>query len=163
MNVQVRRALATDGPGLYAAWIGLRRHYAGVDRRVVLVPVSENEFVGDLTEALSRGTATTFVAVDGGRVVGFASGSIEPGQEDRLPKYHATVGYVYVEASYRRAGIGRRLFDAVAAWAASFEGVSHVEMAVLSADRGAESFWRGLGFSPFIQRLWAPLGVEGPR
>jgi hypothetical protein len=31
-------------------------------------------------------------------------------------------------------------------------------MAVLSADDAAAGFWRSIGFSPFIERLWAPLG-----
>jgi hypothetical protein len=33
-------------------------------------------------------------------------------------------------------------------------------MTVLNADETAERFWRSLGFSPFIQRLWAPLTPE---
>jgi hypothetical protein len=32
-------------------------------------------------------------------------------------------------------------------------------MAVLSADAAAAGFWRSIGFSPFIERLWAPLSA----
>ena len=163
MNAEVRRAQAADGPGLYGAWVDLREHYGSVDHRFVLAPVSEEEFTAGLAEALARGTTATFVAVDDDRIVGFASGGIEANQPDRLPAYHAMVGYLYVEPPYRRTGLGRRLVDAVGRWAASYEGVSHLEMAVLSADHGAEPFWRALGFTPFIERLWAPLAADRPR
>jgi hypothetical protein len=35
-------------------------------------------------------------------------------------------------------------------------------MTVLNADAEAEQFWRALGFTPFIQRLWAPLEEQEP-
>lgn len=157
MTIEVRSALPGDGPALYEAWQALREHNAAVDGRIIPAPVSRDEFVAGLEIVLDRATSATFVAEDEGTMVGFVSGSIERNQLDRLPEQHVTVGYLYVEPTYRRLGIGRRLFEAIRGWAACTDGVSHFEMTVLAGDRQAADFWRALGFSTFIERLWAPL------
>jgi GNAT superfamily N-acetyltransferase len=160
MNMCVRPARAGDGRELYRVWQQLRKHYAATDSRIMPTPVSEEEFVAGLRETLAREASAAFVAEDDGRLVGFISGGIERNQPDRLPEQHATIGYIYVEPSHRRLGVGRQLFDAVAQWAVTKDGISHFEMTVLAADRQAADFWRTIGFTPFIERLWAPL--DGP-
>jgi len=124
------------------------------------LPVSEAEFLAQFAEVLRRADSATFVAEMDGRPAGFISGGIEQNPPDRLPRRHATIGYLYVEEDARRRGAGRALFEAVAGWAGGTEGVAHFEMAVISADETAAAFWRSLGFTPFISRLWAPLPVE---
>lgn len=155
----VRDAREADGPALYAAWQRLRAHNERTDRRAVAAPVSELEFVNDFRQRLSRPRSCAFVAEADGVLAGFIAGSIERNQPDRLPEEHATIGYLWVEEPFRRQGIARSLFEAVAAWAEGHEGVAHFEMAVLTADAGAAGFWRSIGFSPFIERLWAPLSA----
>ncbi|MCC6381777.1 MAG: GNAT family N-acetyltransferase [Dehalococcoidia bacterium] len=153
----VRRATVEDAPALYRAWQSLRAHNAGLDDRIRHLPVSDGEFALALREILGRKSSQTFVAEEEGALAGFITGAVEENQPDRLPERHVTIGYLFVEAAARRRGTGRRLFEAVRAWAAEQEGVSHVEMTVLAGDAAAEAFWRRLGFTPFIQRLWAPL------
>lgn len=157
--VIVRAAQATDGGALYQAWQAIRVHYAAADRRIIPAPVSEQEFVAGFRERLAREESADFVATVAARIVGFISGRAEENQPDRLPERHATVGHLYVDAAYRRTGIGRRLFEALAAWAREEEGISHFEMPVLVADPAARAFLESLGFTPFIQRLWAPLSA----
>lgn len=161
MAVIVRPAADTDGPGLYRVFAGLRAHNASVDSRTGGMSIAETELAGALPEILSRPSSAVLVADDGGDVVGFLSGGIEHNVPDRLPERLATIGYLYVDESRRRQGVGRQLFDAFARWAMQQDGVSHVEMPVLAADAQAAAFWTAMGFTPFIQRLWAPLG-DGP-
>lgn len=161
MTARVRPASPADGPALYRHWMALREYNAAVDRRVILAPVSENEFLAGFAETLQRDGSVAFVAEVDGELAGFISGGLGLNQPDRLPERHATVGYLWVADSFRRRGLGRELFDAVAGWAGSQDGVSHFEMPVLAADTEAERFWQAIGFTPFIQRLWAPLdGAE---
>lgn len=163
MTVVIRPASIKDAAAVYGAWQALRAHYANVDSRIQNVPVTEQEFASGLDEMLNRPGAVALLAEDGRRVVGFVSGGIERNQPDRLPERHATIGYLFVEPSARRRGVGRQLFEAVCTWAARQDGaVSHLEMPVLSADAESTAFWKSLGFSPFIQRLWAPLPGTGP-
>jgi len=157
--VVVRRAEAGDGPAFYQAWQAIRLHYASTDRRIIPAPVSQQEFVAGFRERLARPESVDFVAMAKEHIIGFVSGRIEENQPDRLPERHATVGHLYVDATYRRGGVGRRLFEAMATWAREEDGVSHFEMPVLVADPGARAFLESLGFTPFIQRLWAPLSA----
>lgn len=155
----IRPATSGDGPGLFEHWQRARQHNASMDRRVVHAPVTREEFLLDFEQMLQRRTSRALVAEIGGEIVGFISGSLESNQPDRLPERHATIGYLYVAEPYRREGIARRLFEGVAAWAAEHDGVSHFEMTVLAADESAAAFWRSIGFTPFISRLWAPLSA----
>jgi GNAT superfamily N-acetyltransferase len=157
--VTVRPASLGDGAAFYDAWQALRLHYAKADRRIMPAPVSQQEFLAGFRERLGRQESADFLATADNRVVGFISGRIEESQPDRLPERHATVGHLYVDAAYRRTGVGGRLFEAMAAWARDADGVSHFEMPVLVADPGAREFLLSLGFTPFIQRLWAPLSA----
>ncbi len=155
----IRPATPGDGPALFEHWQRARQHNAAMDRRIVHAPVTRDEFTLDFQQMLKRPAAAAFVAEANGEIVGFVSGSLEANQPDRLPERHATIGYLYVEDSHRRQGIARRLFEGVAEWAARQDGVSHFEMTVLAADEGAAEFWRSIGFTPFISRLWAPLSA----
>jgi GNAT superfamily N-acetyltransferase len=155
----IRAANDGDGPALYGAWQRLRRHNAEIDRRFIPAPVTEDEFVTDFRDLLQRPRSAAFVAETAGMLAGFVAGTIERNLPDRLPEQHATIGYLWVEERWRRMGLARSLFAAVADWARSQEDVSHFEMAVLTADAAAAEFWRAIGFAPFIERLWAPLSA----
>jgi GNAT superfamily N-acetyltransferase len=155
--VSIREARESDAAALYDAWLAVRQHYAAVDGRIVPAAVSREEFGEGLSQRIARPEAVTFVAVAGAHVVGFITGGIEPGQPDRLPAEHATIGHLFVDPSRRRQGIGAKLVRAVTEWARSHEGVGHFEMTVLDADDDAREFWAAIGFRPFIQRLWAPI------
>ena len=155
---RIRPASESDGPALYELWQGLRQHNATVDRRVIPAPVAESEFIVDFREVLARPRSAAFVAAVDTSLAGFIAGTIERNLPDRLPAEHATVGYLWVEERFRRQGIARALFAEVTGWARTQNGISHFEMAVLSADDAAAGFWRSIGFTPFIERLWAPLG-----
>jgi ribosomal protein S18 acetylase RimI-like enzyme len=159
VSYAVREATPADGPAFFEVWQALRLHNASVDRRIILAPVSKQEFLAGFDVVMARPTSATFVAEEGGAIVGFITGSIEANQPDRLPDRHATIGYLYTIPAYRRQGVARSLFEALVHWASAADGVSHFEMTVLEADEAAAAFWRGLGFTPFIRRLWAPLST----
>lgn len=160
-DIVVRPAIEEDAEALFDAWVEVREHYASVDARIILAEVSLPEFAQGLRERISRRDTATIVAVIGGRVVGFITGGVEPGQPDRLPAKHAAVGHLYVQEGLRRQSIGSQLFRALAAWARDQDGAAHFEMTVLDADDEARHFWAAIGFRPFIQRLWAPIEATG--
>lgn len=162
MSATIRPATSGDGRGMFAIWQELRKYNASIDARIIPSPVSEREFLAGFEEVLARDRSAAFVAEVNGDLVGFVTGGIEENQPDRLPLLHATIGYLYVAEAHRRAGIARRLFQAVSNWASGQAEVSHFEMPVLAADDEATYFWRAIGFTPFIVRLWAPLSAGEP-
>jgi GNAT superfamily N-acetyltransferase len=157
VTVTIRQATRADGARLYALWEGLRRYNASIDERIIPALVSQEDFIASFEQSRGRAWSAAFVAEAGGDLVGFITGGIESNPSDRLPERHGTIGYLYVADEFRRQGVARGLFDALAEWAAAREGVAHFEMTVLAADSDASQFWRSIGFSPFIERLWAPL------
>jgi GNAT superfamily N-acetyltransferase len=157
MTLAIRRANPNDGPNLFSAWQQMRQHNASHDPRIILAPVTETDFSAGLYESLSRPGATTLVAEMEGQVVGFVSAAVVANTPDRLPERHVSIGYIFVDPDHRRGGVARSLVDAVREWAGEQEGIQHLEMPVIAADTAAAAFWRSVGFTPFIERLWAPL------
>jgi tRNA threonylcarbamoyladenosine biosynthesis protein TsaE len=73
-----------------------------------------------------------------------------------------------VDPSYRRRGLGRRLIEETASWAAS-EGAVRLHVGVRDALPDSRAFWDGLGFQLLVQHgFWAelvrpiPLVLTGP-
>lgn len=90
-------------------------------------------------------TNRLFVALDGDEWVGIAVGS--RAGDDRT----AHVYSMWVDASVRRAGIGRRLLDEVIRWSRSI-GASELELAVTATNDGAVSFYERMGFADTMER-----------
>ena len=157
MTITYRPARVADAPRLFGPWLTMRQHNASHDARIELADVSEEEFTAGLAESLARPGSTVVIADDGESIAGFLSASIVDSAPDRVPDRHASVGYIFVEAEFRRRGIAASLMNAVREWAAMQPGVTHLEMPVLAADTDAAAFWQSAGFSPFIQRLWSSL------
>lgn len=161
MTITIRAARAADAEGMYQLWSDMRSHNAKIEPRLVTAPISREDFCDAIDAILGRPDAATFVADDEGQVFGFVRVTVEHNPPDRLPERFAMIGYLFIAPRHRRIGVGRQLMTAAAEWAAKQEGVHHLEMSVLSGDEQAAAFWSGLGFSPFIQRLWAPLPGSG--
>lgn len=157
MTAAIRLATVADIQGIYRAWQEMRQHNAALDRRIQLVPVNETEFAVALREVMDRATSVLLVAEARGAIAGFVAASVEQNQPDRLPERHATIGYIYVLPEHRRGGVARALTERLRQWASRQEGVQHLEMTVLARDTAATAFWQSVGFTPFIERLWAPL------
>ena len=158
MAVTIRTTREADSAALYGLWQTLRAYNASTEPRISPVPVSQEEFALAVSQVVRRDSSAGFVAcADDQRLVGFVSGGLEVNQPDRLPERFATIGYLFVEPSARRQGIAGQLVAAMVEWARTRPDVSHMEMSVLAADAEAAAFWRSVGFSPFIERLWMPL------
>lgn len=81
----------------------------------------------------------TFVADDAGELVGMATGA-----RDDDDASAAQLMQMWVEPRARRAGVGRRLVEAVLAWA---DGrYEHLRLHVVLGEEGAIALYRSLGF-----------------
>jgi ribosomal protein S18 acetylase RimI-like enzyme len=81
-----------------------------------------------------------FMAFEGGTVCGIVGSYVEPEQRER-----AQVVSMWVDPAYRRAGAGKKLIDAVAAWNRS-RGMRELALMVTCVNTGAIAFYEGLGF-----------------
>jgi ribosomal protein S18 acetylase RimI-like enzyme len=96
------------------------------------------------------------VALDQGRVVGFALAEIRgPHKVYRLERYGA-LDTVAVAADYRRRGVGEAMLREILNWLRS-KNVGRVELEVLSGNDVGYGFWRKLGFKDYRHRLFLKL------
>ncbi len=98
-----------------------------------------------LADLASSGHSYLFVALAGGRTVGFISGELREGSPTFLPKTWASVDDVFVEPDHRNLGMGRALLRSVEAWAKE-RGASGVSLQVAAANARARKFYEELGF-----------------
>ena len=85
------------------------------------------------------------VAIDEGTWVGMAVGSRT--DEDERAHLYA----MWVDPVSRRAGVGRRLVEAVLAWAEA-EGATEIELGATAINRDAVVFYERLGFADTGER-----------
>ena len=98
-----------------------------------------------LADLANSGHSFLFVALAGGRTVGFISGELREGSPSFLPKTWASVDDVFVEPDHRNLGMGRALLSSVEAWAKE-RGASGVSLQVAAANARARKFYEELGF-----------------
>lgn len=123
-------------------------------------------------EAARRGASgdrwSTFVADDGGRLLGMATGHF-PDERHHALDDPALVSLIqmWVEPAARRTGLGARLVQAVLGWAAE-RGSAVARLGVSAADPGAIAFYGSVGFRDtgrrehFPERDILAMGMEAP-
>jgi ribosomal protein S18 acetylase RimI-like enzyme len=101
-------------------------------------------------DAARRGAAgdgwVTFVAERQGALIGMASGHFPDEALHVLDDAKiASLMQMWVDPTARRGGVGRRLVDAVAAWARE-RGSPVLRLGVTASEQGAVAFYRAIGF-----------------
>src|SRR5688572_20751569 len=99
-----------------------------------------------------------WVATLGDALVGYAYARIAEEAESRWRRYARMIvlDQMGVAESYRRLGVGQRLWDAVRDVAIT-EGVERVVLNVWSFNTTARQFYERLGFSSFYERMAVEL------
>lgn len=159
----IRPAMGEDVGALHALWRALWEEQASDDAPLRLSADADERWANDLPYWLRDGETLVLVLEGGGAVVGFARAELW-----RPPPIHALtveahINEVYVAPDYRREGWGRRLVEAVEAWAMR-RGASAIRAGVLAGNASAEAFWSGLGAAPAhtVYRKPLPRPQEAP-
>ncbi len=96
------------------------------------------------------------VALDGEQVVGYSLSEIkEPPRGLKREEY----GYIHdmaVTASYRRKGIGEKMFDEILKWFRS-KNIDRVELEITTRNQVAHSFWKKHGFTDYMRTLYRQI------
>ena len=99
-------------------------------------PVDDS--VEGFTKYLRRNPATSFVAVDDGRIIG----TILAGHDGRRGIFH----HVSVLPEYQKQGVGKMLVDN-AMEALRKEGITKVLLVVFDHNENGNQFWEHMGFT----------------
>ncbi len=158
MQVSIRRA----GPADYHAVCELladmdalhAEHLPDVFRKTK-GPAREWDYYRGL---LADESVALFVAEVDGRVIGLAHAAIReaPAIPIFVPRRYAVVDAIGVRSGFRRRGIGRRLLDAVHAWAIE-KGAGSVELNVYEFNQEAIAFYRAVGYETLRRQMGRKL------
>lgn len=152
MTVGIRRASAADLPAIVALWKEMWDTNAALDPRMEANAMAEMVMRRWMEEHLASDRSEILVADDGGRVVGYALGTILENPPVVPHQFYGYFSDLAVTASGRRRGIGTRLTEALHAWFRS-RRLPYVQVNVAARNDGARAFWRRAGYGEFVEQL----------
>lgn len=113
------------------------------------------EAVRSALESVEREpTSCVYVAEAGGRVVGFGFAYVHLIETFVRPGRWARLASMAVDRSFRRAGVGSALVDAVEKYATSM-GCESIELTSAPQRHDAHAFYRRCGYEPAVSRWLA--------
>lgn len=124
--VKIRVMTPDDWDGVAEVW----ENHEGTN------PVDDS--IEGFTKYLRRNPATSFVAVDDGRIIG----TILAGHDGRRGIFH----HVSVLPEYQKQGVGKMLVDN-AMEALRKEGITKVLLVVFDHNENGNQFWEHMGFT----------------
>jgi len=158
----IRRARLSDREALAALWQEVDELHAELAPGYFRFPDSgrlDEPRLLKLRQAIGSGDEALLVADGtGGQLAGFVHVQLydAPPLPTVQPARRAHVDDVVVARARRRAGCGRALMAAAAAWARK-KGASQLVLTVWSGNRDAEQFYRALGYGLISQELGLDL------
>lgn len=151
-RVGVARARGADAPAVAALWRALLEAHAAIDPAFGLRPGAAAALEAATARLLDDRDAGLWVWREGGRALGFCAARVERAPQPLAETARAEITELWVEAGARRRGVGRALAEAAAAWTRE-RGAQRLEVRASARNRGAQAFWRALGFADFVDVL----------
>ncbi|MFQ3613337.1 MAG: GNAT family N-acetyltransferase [Cyanobacteriota bacterium] len=149
---------------LLDAIVQLQEHERVFDPRLLPGQAMAKEYLSLLQERCDLYQGQILLAMLGQAVVGFVCvmATVPPTDPDDPRGDSAYISDLFVEASYRRQGIGRRLLQEAEASAQS-RGATLIRVGVLAGNLRARRLYEELGFVPYHIQLVKPLSSRTAR
>jgi ribosomal protein S18 acetylase RimI-like enzyme len=123
----------------------VRMHHDADPSRFLLVDHVEEGYAWWFSRELDRAKAVLLVACAGASLVGYAYGTLEDRDWNLLLDTHGAVHDVFVAVQARRAGVGRRLVNALVE-ALRQLGAPKVVLSTMVGNESAQRLFRQCGF-----------------
>lgn len=151
-GIVIRQATSADRASISELWWEMMIFHRARDPQFFrLKPKAETLaiWLKYLDESLVDERQCVVVADDGVQLAGFANG--KPADDPPTfssPAYGFITNFVISER-YRRRGLGRRLYQAIAEHFRTL-GISEIRLTATVSNPVSMAFWKELGFEPFI-------------
>jgi len=154
----IRLAQASDVERIGLLWSEMIALHAELDARAFRPAAGGAElYARSILDRLDDPQARVLVVELEGDVVGYVSGIIaDITTEMFMPLRCGLLADIYLQAGYRRRGIGRQLVERLAIWFRA-QGVGHFEWQVSASNRPALAFWQSLGGKTTMLRMRAAI------
>jgi GNAT superfamily N-acetyltransferase len=153
-RILIRPAKTTDQHEIVRLWEQLATFHESLDPRfrIERENITNVNFAALFTSGAGR---ATFVAenTQSGRLVGFIGGRVNENLSVFTVRRFGLITDLFVEEDYRCHGVGKKLFETTRDWFRR-EGIEVLQLNAAERNSLSLSFWRSMGFEPFLQRLW---------
>ncbi|MFW5691114.1 MAG: N-acetyltransferase family protein [Chloroflexota bacterium] len=157
-DIIIRSITRADADVIGALWARLVAYHHALDAALPhAAPDGEAAYARRIEDQVDDSYSRVFVAEHDGRIIGFVLGMII----DVMPHLFEQdaggfLADIYVAPAYRRAGVGRALVDALAAWFRS-RGVQRMEWYVAARNESGRDFWHRMGGRDVMVRMRVDL------
>lgn len=157
----IRLAEASDAERIGLLWSEMVAFHASLDARTFRPAAGGAElYARSMLDRLDDPQARVLVVELDGDIVGYVSGIIaDVTTEMFMPLRCGLLADIYIQAGYRRRGLGRRLVERLTIWFRS-QGVDHFEWHVSARNGEALAFWRSFGGETTLLRMRAKIPEE---
>jgi len=155
--IEIVRAEERHVPDIGKLWLEYMHFHQDIDPIFTTVddavPIFEENH---LLPVMKSEDSLVLVALDEGRVVGYSFSEIRQTSKVLKRNRHGYVHDMAVTASYRRRGIGEKMFDELLNWFYS-KNIDRVELDITTKNQVASSFWKKHGFTNYTRRLYRQI------
>lgn len=145
-DIAIRAAQAEDiEPVAELAAELVRMHHDADAGRFFMPERVADGYAGWFRRELARPAAVILVATIDRKIVGYAYGTLEARDWNRLLDAHGAIHDVFVSRDVRRAGVGRRLLAALSAELED-RGAPRLVLSTMSSNTSAQQLFRSCGF-----------------
>ena len=149
----LRKAMLKDVPAIIVLWKEMMDFHKKSDPFFTRAVDGEEVFSQFLEKNINSETACVYVAIVGGKIVGYCQGMLEKHPPVLTVTDYGQVLDFAVAADYRRTGVGERLCRALQGWFV-LKGVHRLEVRHSEFNETASRFWAKMGFKPFLKTLF---------
>jgi ribosomal protein S18 acetylase RimI-like enzyme len=151
-TITVRKATSADRSAIGELWWEMMMYHRECDPVFFRMKPRAEAIEGwlkRLDDCMADERQLVVVADAGGTLAGFATG--RPGEDPPVfaSPPHGFVTNFAVSKGWRRRGIGRRLYEALAEHFRGV-GVSELRLTVAVGNAASNAFWREMGFDPCL-------------
>ena len=152
----VRKAVGEDIPGVLELWKELMDFHRDIDPMFTRSPRGVDNFLKHLMELLDGPDTALFVSEENGKLTGYLLATVNKYPPVFMKESYGMISDAVVTASRRRMGTGEALVNKASEWFRE-QGLTRVEMRLLNANMVSSSFWRKMGFQPYLTTLYKEL------
>ena len=154
--MRIRRGDAKDLHGVIELWKELMDFHREIDPMFTRHPRGADNFTKFLMELMDSPDAALFVSEEDGELTGYLLATVSKYPPVFMEENYGMITDAVVTASRRRQGTGEALVEKAAEWFRE-KGLTRMEMRLVNANPVSSSFWRKMGFQPYLTTLFKEL------
>lgn len=157
MDIEISKANEQHIPSLGKLWMEFM-HYSQKIEAIHepednAIPIYINDY---LRPAMESEDSLVLAALVENEAVGYAYSFITKRSNLVKRKRYGIIHDMFITSQYRRAGIGRLLYNEIITWFTSND-IDRIELDVMTRNQMAASFWEKLGFADLNRTLFRQI------